>query len=698
VSERAARLALTLIAAGLVGLACQSDLALLSGGRFWGDGATYHAMAWSLAEDQDIRYEARDLLRVRREFAAGPQGVFLKRSRGGLKLDPARGFPWVGAYEREIYFAKPFTYPLAAAPFVRAWGTRGLLVLNGLCLAFALAVGYAELRRRIAPLWALAGTVAIFLASAAPVYLVWPTPELFYLGLAAAAVGAWRWNRPVLAAALVGLATYSKPPHIFLAVPLLLEPFLGAGRRELPKRVVSSGVRGLVLLATTAGLFGVNALATGEWNYQGGAERKTFIDRFPLDRPEWTFGNSGVWMSTNQVGPSVQGKEAGATRGSEPAREAEEYRISFQRNLAYFWIGRFGGVVPYFFAAASFVLLFLISALRSPRVLVGALALSGAFTLHVCFMPGTWFGGVDLSRGVVLGLLPVMTLVSFPVALGVVGARCGRPEDSHAWLALTALLATALFYLWQIPDNWYGGSGTVGNRYFLSLLPLVPLLVPGRLVKICAAVGLLGGCAFVAPLLVSPLRHSLVPGHQTLHLPFCWLPAELTMLNDLSIFNEPWRKKRPVGDTEGDPGRRRLADPAAYYLYFPDDVAYGRETYAGGRTGFWLRGGASGEVFVRALEPVRSVSVALTGGPAGDLVSVGLGGSVESVSLEPSETRSVSLAAGSGFPYKGTLVYRLRFHSQRGRAPSQRAVNADPRVLGAFAHASLDVLPRVADR
>ena len=36
--------------------------------QFWGDGATYHAMAWSLAEDGDLRYEARDLLRVRREM------------------------------------------------------------------------------------------------------------------------------------------------------------------------------------------------------------------------------------------------------------------------------------------------------------------------------------------------------------------------------------------------------------------------------------------------------------------------------------------------------------------------------------------------------------------------------------------------------------------------------------------------------
>ena len=49
--------------------------------QFWGDGATYYAMAWSLAEDGDLRYEARDLLRVRARSRTGPQGVFLKRTR-----------------------------------------------------------------------------------------------------------------------------------------------------------------------------------------------------------------------------------------------------------------------------------------------------------------------------------------------------------------------------------------------------------------------------------------------------------------------------------------------------------------------------------------------------------------------------------------------------------------------------------------
>ena len=105
-------------------------------------------MAQSLAEDLDLRYEARDLFRARREFPGGPQGIFLKRTSGGLRVDPPRGFPWLswggGAPNERIFFAKAMAYPLAAAPFVRAFGTNGLLVLN---VRGALLRPLARLRR-----------------------------------------------------------------------------------------------------------------------------------------------------------------------------------------------------------------------------------------------------------------------------------------------------------------------------------------------------------------------------------------------------------------------------------------------------------------------------------------------------------------------------------------------------------------------
>ncbi len=624
-SERGAWAALGLATVGLAAIALATHLSAASGGRFWGDGATYHAMAWSLAEDFDLQFEAKDVFRSRREFSEGPQGIFLKRASGGLVLDSGHGFPWVrrlGPKERRIYFAKPFLYPVVAAPFVRLFGTRGLLLVNALALAFALAAGYWILRPQASAALSLATSAAIVLGGVAPLYLLWPTPEALGVGLAAAGLLAWQRGRSGMAAVLFGVATYGKPPNVLLAIPLCLEPLLDAGS-PWPRRLARATGRGVLVLAVAAALYGVNWAATGEWNYQGGSERKTFYGRFPFETYGVTFGNSGIWMSTNQLGPSIEGVDKAPTsQGAEPPRSADEVAVSFFRNLGYFWIGRFGGVVPYF--------------------------------------------------------LPVAAAVAAFLFLG--------PRNRNGYLALLALLVSQIAYIAQIPDNWYGGSGTLGNRYFLNLLPLAFFLVPrGREVWVAAS-GLVSVALFTGSLLLAPVANALNPGTHATGLPYRWFPAELTMLNDLSVFAEPWRKKVPVGDPWGKPGKPETGDPSAYFLYFPDNGTFGREVREG-QLGFWIVGGRSAEVFLRAIEPVRRMTLLATGGPAGDGLKVHVRSRTAAFDLRPNETRNVVFEPTLGFPYKDTFVYVLRFASTRG-APDP----AHPgRVLGSFVRISLEV-------
>lgn len=623
--ERLARVLLGLLLLGLLGAVLGVDLPRASGGQFWSDGATYHAMAHSLAQDGDVRYEARDVLRSRREFSGGPQGLFLKRVYGGSRLDFSMGFPWwhrLPDDEQRVYFAKSLAYPLAAAPFVRFLGTRGLLVLNALALWIAVAVAYSVLRSQAPPLLALATAVVLFGVGVAPLYLVWLTPELFNLGVVAAALWAWRRERPWLAAFLFGLATYSKPPHVLMALPLCVAPLLDRSQ-PFVRRLLPAMLRGAALVTVALAFYGLNAALTGEANYQGGAERKTFYGQFPFETHGVTFGNSGIWMSTNQLGPRVQGlREEAASQGAEPPRSVAEHRASLLHNLLWFWNGRFGGLLPYY---APLVVALLLLLLRGPRV-------------------------------------------------------------PQAWLGLAVLLLSQLAYITQIPDNWYGGSGTLGNRYFMGVLPIAMLLVPRGRERAVAVMGALVGLLFVGPLWLAPIEHAQRPGLHATRAPFTALPAELSMLNDLAIFGEPWRKKQPYGDTEGDPRHPGSADPSAYYLYFPDDGTYFKEQREG-RAGFWLRAGARAELLVRALEPARAVSVSITGGPAGDDVLVDTGAARQRVRVAPGETRTLSLALGTPFPYKATAVYTLRLRSSRGA--SLPGTNPG-RSVGAFLELTLD--------
>jgi hypothetical protein len=648
---RGPRIALWTLATALVAAMLALDLPRASGGEFWGDSATYYAMAWSLARDGDLRYDAGDLARTRAEYPGGPQGVFLKRSSGGLTVDPAPGFPWlrwVRPEEGRLYYAKAIAHPVLAAPFVVLLGSRGFGVLNALLLAGALAAACAVLRRRGFAGWpALTVAGALFLLTVTPLYLVWPTPEILGLTLVTAGLACWAHGRPLLAAVLFGVAGYLKPPNVLMAAPLGLEPLLPPPGGQLlgpgwAGRLWHSVKRGLVLAATAAALYGANAAVTGELNYQGG-ERKTFYGRFPLDEGGATFDDSGAWMTTNQLGPLVAGKDdADVSEQSGPARKRSEFREALLLNLGYFWYGRFGGVLAYFFPALLTLLLFL--------------------------LPG--------------------------------------PRERAGWLALVAIVLSWLFYIRVIPDNWYGGGGTLGNRYFLNVLPAFLFLVPARRFKLLGAGAALGFAVFVAPIAVPPeavtpraerrvdsrhpfaglVHHSLRPGDHATRGAYRLLPAELTMLNDLSVFTEPWRKKRPygfVGNAE------RGADTDAFFLYFMDEGTWGREERAG-RPGFWLRGDGRAEVVVRAfdLAPVESIVLRLTGGPAGDVVEARRGWHVERVRLGPGETREVELPVGRGVLYYDTFLHVVHLRSGRaGRLPDGRSAGSfvEPRLaMGRF--------------
>jgi len=591
-SERLARLALGVVSGLALLLATVAHPEAASAGRFWSDGATYHAMAGSLAFDRDLEFTAGDLARVKAAYPGGPQGVFLKRVRD------ASG-------SSRLVYAKAAVHAAFAAPLVRLVGAdRGLLLLNALVFVIALWLGYGELRRRDSPAQAAFGTLALVALGVTPVYLLWQTPEMLNLGLATAGLVAWRRDRPLFAAVLLGLLTYSKPTHLALALPLLLSPMLHTAASRV-SRLMESARRASLLGAVVAAGFGFGGFLTGELNYQGG-ERKTFYDRYPFE-PGVSFDSAGVWMTTDHVGPLVAGRDEHAQPDRvAPPRAPEELRRSFVLNLGYFWVGRFGGALPYFPGLVAAAVLFL---LAGPR---------------------------DLHGG--LGLL----------ALGV------------GWLGSILL----------IPDNWYGGGGTIGNRYLLGFVPLGLLLLPRGRAWLAAATAAAVTAVFLTPVLLSPVQHSLRPGEHGTRPAFRALPAELTMLGDLSVFTDVWRKRRPFAD---------------YFLWFLDDGTFGQET-SFAEEGFWLRGGARAEVVLQAPRPPARIRLKVTAGPAGDIVTARLGRVRHRVVLPP--LKSSEIAFDSPRPalgYYGTSLYRLQLGSRYGGV-----TETDKRKLGSFVTLQLD--------
>jgi hypothetical protein len=625
----------------LTGFALAVDFPKVAYG-FQSDEASYYTLGHSLASDGDFAFERGDLARVYAEFPSGPEGIFLKKGRTRW-LEGTGGFPWVrlaGAPDPRadrLYVGKSFIYPLVAAPFVWLFGTNGFLVLHAWLIALALLAAYRFLRARAESTPALAYAVVFFFASAAPVYFVWITPELFnlcvgVLGLFCglyrvvspdAPPDAGRWSRflrglggPLLGAALIGVAAFSKPTNAALAVPIAAAALL---RRDWRGTVGAS----LAFLAASGGLVLLNLAITGEANYQGG-DRATYYEHtgFP-------FMTDAAPTSTQTVEAQRQASGSGAvglSRGRDDLlREIIFSRNSlvevFPANLGYFMVGRHTGLVPYFFPGVLSVLLFLL-----------------------------WRGGRPGFQWVVLG---------------------------------TSVFANLVLLLW-VPYTYSGGGGPVGNRYFMGLYGLLLFLTPPLRTALPAVVAAGVGGLFTASLVLNPLFSSFRPSVHTKHGPLRWLPVEKSLLNDLPMNTQPERV------------RIQLAGEPRITAWFLDDNAYHPEG-----EWFWVKGGRRADLLLRgpaALQPdgsvrsyrLRQLRVEIRTGDVPNVVTVETGADRQRLELGAHRETFTTVRAEEGLPYRAHLdqhtgyVYRLSITSATGFTPifTQGPAAGDERYLG----------------
>jgi len=605
-----------LIAAAIVlaiygGLALTVDFPAAAMG-IQSDEATYYMMGRSLAEDGDLTYRRTDLERVWREFPSGPAGVFLKKGRDieGVEFTSRPPFVTVrSGPDRDagrLFFGKSFVYPAAAAPFVYVLGTNGFLLLNALLLAVSVLCAYLFLHARMTAVAAALVSTAFVLATVVPVYFVWITPELFNFAVVLAAYFCWlfkeaavretaprgtRWlfgrGSDLLAAALLGIATFSKPSNLLLFLPIV-------AWQAWHRQWRAACATGVVFLAVAGGLFGVNLAISGDWNYQGG-ERNTFYWEYPFQGPTSTF--------------DIGARKARDEALTDILFDPEVFWTNLTNNLRYYFVGRYSGLVAYFFPA-------------------------------------------------------VFALASFLV----------RPRRRPGWqyLVLAAGVTQIVFFVITLPYTWFGGGGSVGNRYFMGAYGVFLFMLPALQATWVAFVPWAVGAFFTAQLVLNPFVASFRPGEYAKHGPLRWLPVELTNVNDLPINTDPSRVRVWFGDNpgQGDPG---------FQIYFLDDNAYGREE----DKSFWVKGRSRAEFLVKTDRPIRRAVITLAAGPLDTDVSVSIGGRAQSLRLRPGESQQVTLVLGPAFPYQKRFVWVGSVSSSSGFSPIfHDPSSTDSRYLG----------------
>jgi hypothetical protein len=612
--RRAGWLAALVILSLYGGMALSVDFPKVGLG-FQSDEATYYLMGRSLAADGDLAYRREDLQRAFEEYPSGPAGVFLKKGQRvtGAHLTLKPPFLVIDGQpdpdRTRLFFGKSFIYPLCAAPFVWLFGTNGFLVFNALLLAAAFLAAYGFVSARSGTVTGLLMAGAFIFATVVPAYAVWMTPELFnftlglvayYLWLrkvaAAGAAGpAARWlTGPVsdaLAAALIGIATFSKVTNVLLLGPIVVWWLV---RRDWRRALVTTAVWALV----TAGLFGANVAITGDWNYQGG-DRSTYYAEYPFQQPNVGF-DVGSERARNEALPQV-------------IFDPQVFWTNLGANLEYFVVGRNSGLVPYFFPA-------------------------------------------------------VVALLAFAFGFG--------RREPWQWFVLAGLAAEILIFIVSQPYTYFGGGGSLGNRYFMGAYGIcLFLLPPVRSNRWAVAAWLVGGL-FMGKVVLNPFYVSAHPDQPSKTGLFRLLPVELTNVNDLPVNTDTSRVRIWYGDNPG------LGDPG-FEVYYLDDNAYLREM----DKSFWVRGRATAQVLIKTDRPFTRLQLTLTAGLVPTTASVTFRGRTERASLAAGASTEIQLALGPGFVYKKdsgpTYVWVLSIGSSAGFTPMLfDPASPDTRFLG----------------
>ena len=588
---------------------------------FQSDEATYYMMGHSLAEDGDLTYRRDDLMRVWKEFSTGPAGLFLKRGRDvldwGLMLRPP--FVWTRTQpdpdSSRLFYGKAFIYPLVAAPFVKIFGTNGFLLLHALLLAGVAWCAFLFLHARSPALPSAVLTGAFVLATVVPVYFVWITPELFNFAIVFFAYFCWlykevapaaemprrvRWlasgRSDLVAAMLLGVATFSKPTNALLFIPMLAYVLW---RRNLARAVALCVLFGTL----AAGLFAVNTAISGEWNYQGG-DRKTFMWEFPFQTPASTF-------------EAVNTKAA--ARDDALTGIIFDWRVfwtNLGNNLRWYFVGRYSGLVAYFATAVFALLAFFAAPRRRPL----------------------W-----------------------------------------QWLVLGSGVAQILLFVISLPHTWFGGGGSVGNRYFMGVYGIFLFLLPPISSLALSLIPWIVGGLFVGKLIINPFASSMAPGTYADSGPLRWLPVELTNVNDLPINTDSSRVRVWFGD---DPGTQATKNPG-FQIYFLD-----KNWFLEADKSFWVRGESRAEFLIKTDRPMKRLVLTLSAGLHPVTVHARVGGREQELVVAAEDSRDIAFALERGFPYVGTedrlprWVWVVSVSSDTGFVPIFQGNSTDARFLG----------------
>lgn len=261
----------------------------------------------------------------------------------------------------------------------------------------------------------------------------------------------------------------------------------------------------------------------------------------------------------------------------------------------------------------------------------------------------------------------------FPAFLSLIIFIWRDKKELWEFFVLGSAFLIIIVMITLSPDNYYGGGGTIGNRYFMGLYPAFFFIGRNKGFK-SGILEIFVALFFLSSMFFNPLYASSFPGTHVKTFPFKLIPPEFTLVETYSTNTNPNAFRLPFG--EGP----------LYYLYFMNDNFYKREGM-----GFWTVGKQTCEAMVEVTKECKGIQIKIINNPGRlmNKVVVKLNGKKEKISMYPSEAKILKFY-GRGFRFKNHFLFHVKIYSKNSYNPYfSEKDNLDNRNLGVF----IEIMP-----
>ena len=243
------------------------------------------------------------------------------------------------------------------------------------------------------------------------------------------------------------------------------------------------------------------------------------------------------------------------------------------------------------------------------------------------------------------------------------------PED---WFVFTAIGTVSLVFLLLAPDNYFGGSGAVGNRYFFIIFPLFFFLGFKNRVFKWSPVPVAMALVFLSGVYFDSHYHSATPRLAGLSFPINLFPPEKTQYLSLPTNENP----RAFGTLvrHGD---------KTYQVYFINDNYHTIENDF-----FWSKGTEKLELFIAVPQTVDTFEITLQTKQEKNRVYFGIEHKSKEMILNPGENYVIRFKKVRGLRMKNKYIYHLKIRSGNSYCEYMEnpGPDADRRDLGVRTH------------